>query len=214
MSDFWARRKQAVEAESEAEVREEEAARIAEDHAELEGLPEAEVLERLGLPDPDSIGPGDDVTGFMREAVPAWLRNRALRRLWVSNPVLANLDGLADYADDFTGNGLKGAAIRTTYQVGKGLAAHVEKMAEEAERAAAEQPSQVEDEDVKSSKVEDVDEKKIARSAPDVEPFDSMPSDSAFDGREGGLRPRMMFSFEEETADECADPAGSEPTGT
>ena len=37
---------------------------------------------------------GDDFSGFMARNVPDHLRRRALRKLWVSNPVLANLDGL------------------------------------------------------------------------------------------------------------------------
>ena len=73
--------------------------------------------------------PGDDVTAFMRKTVPMVLRNRALRRLWTSKPVLANLDGLVDYADDYTGGGVPQGALRTSYMVGKGLARHAETLA-------------------------------------------------------------------------------------
>ena len=57
-----------------------------------EDLSDFEILEKLGLPDPESLKAGDDFSGFMANTVPARLRNKALRRLWLSNPVLANLD--------------------------------------------------------------------------------------------------------------------------
>ncbi|MDH3665533.1 MAG: DUF3306 domain-containing protein [Paracoccaceae bacterium] len=83
---------------------------------------DAEVLEELGLPDPDSLKPGDDIRGFMAKAVPARLRNRALRKLWISNPVLANLDELVDYGEDYTDAATVLENLQTAYQVGKGWA--------------------------------------------------------------------------------------------
>lgn len=82
---------------------------------------EEEALARLGLPDPDTLVPGDDFAAFMRAAVPAALRRRALRRLWTSNPVLANLDGLNDYDGDFTGGGVAAGGLKTVYEVGRGM---------------------------------------------------------------------------------------------
>ena len=67
-----------------------------------ETLSEHDVLEKYGLPDPDAIELGTDITGFMRKEIPELLRRRALRSLWKSNPVLAVLDGLNDYDEDFT----------------------------------------------------------------------------------------------------------------
>ena len=64
----------------------------------------------------------------MAKAVPTRLRNRALRKLWLSNPALANLDALLDYGEDFTINADAVEVIQTTYQVGKGLLAHVQEM--------------------------------------------------------------------------------------
>lgn len=80
---------------------------------------DAEILEELGLPDPDTLGPGADFKAFMKEAVPQRLRNRALRRLWLSDPALANLDELLEYGEDFTAPSVV-EAIETVYQVGKG----------------------------------------------------------------------------------------------
>jgi hypothetical protein len=89
--------------------------------AEPETRDDAEILEALGLKDPDLMESGDDFAAFMREAVPQHLRQRALRRLWRSNPVLANLDGLNDYDTDFTGGSVAPGMLRTSYQVGLGI---------------------------------------------------------------------------------------------
>jgi hypothetical protein len=214
VSDFWARRRAGVEAEAAAEAEARENAREAAEAEGLAGLDDAEVLERLGLPDPDDLRPGDDVTGFMARVVPTHLRNRALRRLWVSNPVLANLDGLADYAEDFTGDGLKGAAIRTTYEVGRGLSAHVRKVAEEA-AARAEAEGAAEQHKVKESETEsrlwsESTEKTFVAEPADMGVSPGIPSDSDTGGREDGARRRLRFSFEEDDGDERADSTGSD----
>lgn len=80
----------------------------------------AEKANELGLPSLDSLGPGSDFKAFMASTVPAQLRNLALRKLWRSNPVLANLDGLIDYGDDFTDAGTVVANMQTAYQAGRG----------------------------------------------------------------------------------------------
>lgn len=81
-----------------------------------------EILRELGLPDPEALKPGDDIRGFMASAVPARIRNRVLRRLWISNPALANLDGLVDYGGDFTDAAMVPAVLQTAYKVGRGWA--------------------------------------------------------------------------------------------
>ena len=77
-------------------------------------------VEELGLPSLDSLGPGSDFKAFMQAHVPSRIRTLALRKLWGSNPVLANLDGLIDYGEDFTDKALAVANLQTAYQVGKG----------------------------------------------------------------------------------------------
>ncbi|WP_286221613.1 DUF3306 domain-containing protein [Marinobacter apostichopi] len=98
-----------------------EPAPLEQELAVNEALPEHEVLKKYDLPDPDAIELGTDITGFMRKEIPELLRRKALRSLWKSNPVLAVLDGLNDYDEDFTDSapGIKGA--KTIYQVGKGF---------------------------------------------------------------------------------------------
>jgi len=57
--------------------------------------------QELELPDIESLGKDSDYTVFLREGVPDALRRMALRKLWLSDPVLANIDGLNDYDEDF-----------------------------------------------------------------------------------------------------------------
>ena len=108
--------------------------------AELELETDEALLVKFNLPDPDTLKMGDDFSVFMAQGVPTRLRNRALRKLWRSNPVLACVDGLNDYDDDYltgsTGNGV----IATTYKVGKGLMAHIDEMTRQAEVKAAPEP--------------------------------------------------------------------------
>lgn len=145
--DFWSRRKQGVEAEAEAEIAEQVAVEEAQAEEELEAQTDAEILKELGLQDPDTMEKGDDFSAFMAKAVPTRLRNRALRKLWLSNPALANLDALLDYGEDFTKSERAIEDFQTTYQVGKGLLAHVQEMArqEEAAEQAADVPEEVEE---------------------------------------------------------------------
>ncbi|QBM18328.1 hypothetical protein MARI_24680 [Marinobacter sp. JH2] len=89
--------------------------------ARNEALSEQDILEKYGLPDPDNIELGTDVTGFMRKEIPDFLRRKALRSLWRSNPVLAVLDGLNDYDEDFTAAGTTVKGAQTLYKVGQGL---------------------------------------------------------------------------------------------
>lgn len=121
----WSRRKAAVVAEAVAEERSAEDAVIAEQHESLAEKTEVEVLEELGLPDPDAMVQGDDFKAFLSKAVPAHLRKRALRTLWRSNPVLACVDGLNDYDDDYLTGSFGQGPISTTYQVGKGMLSHL-----------------------------------------------------------------------------------------
>lgn len=116
----WSRRKRRVAEEE-----------LAQPPAEVEPTepvqepetPEAEaaLLERLNLPSPESLKAGDDFSAFMKAGVPEFLRKRALRVLWRSNPVLANLDGLNDYDDDFRSPELTQKVLATAYKVGRGL---------------------------------------------------------------------------------------------
>jgi len=82
--------------------------------------PSQEPPEPDELPDIDSLDKDSDFSAFLREGVPEEVRRRALRVLWRSDPVLANLDGLNDYDEDFTIVHTVADAVRTAYKVGKG----------------------------------------------------------------------------------------------
>ncbi|SMX44330.1 DUF3306 domain-containing protein [Actibacterium lipolyticum] len=143
-SDFWSRRRAGVRAEAEQEELVRAEAEAAELEAQAEEKSDAELLEELDLPDPDTLTAGDDFSAFMKEAVPQRLRTRALRQLWRTNPVLANLDQLVDYGEDFTDSALVVENLQTAYQVGKGMMKHVIAMAEQAAEADAPEAPQEE----------------------------------------------------------------------
>ncbi|MBQ0749676.1 MAG: DUF3306 domain-containing protein [Roseovarius sp.] len=199
--DFWSRRKARVEAEAREEARLEEERALAARDAELEEKTDAELCEELGLPDPDALQMGDDFRAFMDKAVPERLRRRALRRLWVSNPVLANLDGLVDYADDFTDAAMVVPDMKTTYQVGKGMLVHVQEMARQAEALAKgpEMPEVPEVEAVSDALVEDP-EAAEAEMAPERASSVAEPETmTAEDDAPLPPRRRMRFQFDDQS---------------
>lgn len=68
-----------------------------------------------------------DYTQFMKDDVPEEARTKALRQLWTSNPVLANMDGLDDYCEDYTDAAMVPVGgVRTAYQIGKGFLSDTE----------------------------------------------------------------------------------------
>ena len=111
----WSRRKIAADNSAPASPVETEAPES------LDDLSDEEVLEKLGLPDPDTLNEGDDFSQFMKAAVPDRLRNRALRKLWASNPILANLDGLVEYGEDYTDAAMVPEVLNTAYKIGRGF---------------------------------------------------------------------------------------------
>ncbi len=71
----------------------------------------------------DKLDFESDYTPFMGANVDDELRNKALRKLWVSNPVLANMDGLDDYCEDYTDAAvcLPKGLMKTAYRYGRGF---------------------------------------------------------------------------------------------
>lgn len=124
----WARRKQHRERDAGAEAdRTGKAAADApapEAAADPEAAQAAEARRRdlvESLPDPDTLGPDDDFAQFLQDGVPEQLRQRALRRLWLSDPVFANLDRLVDYDLDYTDAATVVENLKTAYKVGRGM---------------------------------------------------------------------------------------------
>ncbi|MGV6805841.1 MAG: DUF3306 domain-containing protein [Ruegeria sp.] len=183
--DFWSLRKAAVQAETRAEQAAIEVQEEAARQAEIENRPDDEILAELNLPDPDLLQIGDDVSGFMAKAVPDRLRRRALRRLWRLNPVLANVDGLVDYGEDFTDASCVVENLQTAYQVGKGMLGHIEALAAEVEKT--EQPVDADvEQDAETSEPEEADAPSLEVAAP-AEPVEDEHSP---------IPRRMKFEFE------------------
>ncbi|MEM6491689.1 MAG: DUF3306 domain-containing protein, partial [Pseudomonadota bacterium] len=88
---------------------------------EAQSAPEADETPPPDLPTIESLTADSDFTPFMQAGVPEDLKRLALRKLWRSNPVFANLDGMNDYDEDFSLLYKVGAVIQTSYQVGKGM---------------------------------------------------------------------------------------------
>ena len=78
------------------------------------------------LPSIESLTAQSDYTVFLRKSVPEALRRAALRKLWVSDPMLANLDGLNDYDDDYNIVHTAMTMDETSYKVGRGYLDEVE----------------------------------------------------------------------------------------
>ena len=187
---FWARRRAAVQAEAEADIRAQEEAMLAARAEALAERDDAEILAEMGLPDPESMQQGDDFAAFMSREVPERLRRKALRTLWRSNPVLACVDGLNDYDDDFTIGATGNGPIKTAYQVGKGMMYHLEAMARQSEPAL---------EEILTPAPEEADVP-VAMAA--VEEAVDMPPEpetvaGLAEGIEGFAPRRMRFRFEE-----------------
>src|SRR5437899_1158907 len=81
--------------------------------------PPADQLE--DLPALESLTKDSDFRAFMRPGVPEELRNQALRKLWGSDPVYANLDGLLEYGEDFAAPFRMAGVVATVYRVLEGM---------------------------------------------------------------------------------------------
>ena len=132
-----------------ADDREDERPEEAVKEAATDERSEEEEVVVAALPPIDELTTDSDFTPFLDRRVPAALRRAALRKLWNSDPIFANLDGLNDYDDDFRTLGV-GQMVRTAYEVGKGFVKAVEKIAEEEEPKTAET---LPDEDENETKV-------------------------------------------------------------
>ena len=192
--DFWSRRREAVAREAKADEAAIIAAEDAEREAALAERTDEELLAEAGMVAPEALDSPEAVREFLGSALPQRLKTRALRRLWRLNPVLANVDGLVDYGEDFTDSATVIENMQTAYQVGKGMLKHVEELARQAEGKA--------DADGGTPVVEDVEEE-------DETPIEVVVAEAAAptpDLEEAALEPdlppaprrRMTFTFDEQ----------------
>jgi len=120
----WSARKQEARTAGDAPRPDEETPPTAEPAVspeELESLSDAELCQRLGLPDPETLQEGDDFKAFLDSRVPERLKRIALRRLWRSNPLFNIRDGLDDYDEDYRAIHASTDAVKTLYRVGEGF---------------------------------------------------------------------------------------------
>ncbi len=72
------------------------------------------------LPDIESLTYESDFTVFLAKGVPKALRSRALKKLWRSDPILANLDGLNDHDLDYRHVDIRTLAARSVEDLARG----------------------------------------------------------------------------------------------
>jgi Protein of unknown function (DUF3306) len=82
------------------------------------------------LPPIDELTAQSDYTVFLAKNVPEALKRAALRKLWLSDPVFANLDGLNDYDEDYNMIDKVITAAQTGYRPGKGYLEEIEEKLE------------------------------------------------------------------------------------
>ena len=137
----------------------------------------------------EKLNYASDYSRFMKEGVPEAIRRRALRMLWSSNPILANIDGLNDYDEDFTDAALAVKVLSSNYKPGTGYLTEEERIASYSEEARKAGPEPVEDDpdDQDDLDVEDMeddepgDEDAIASAEPEGEEADGNEEASAKD---------------------------------
>lgn len=71
--------------------------------------------------DLESLDFSSDYSAFLKKGVSRELKRQALRKLWTSDPVLACVDGLNDYDEDFRKVEVLGESFRSSWQVGRGF---------------------------------------------------------------------------------------------
>ena len=212
-TDFWSRRKAGVETEEKIALQVKDAQETAVLQAEQAEKTDEELLLELDLPNPDEMEMGDDFSAFMSKAVPDRLRRRALRRLWLANPALANLDGLLDYGEDFTDSATVVENLQTAYQVGKGMTEHVLEMVRQAEAEAAEQRAAAEADELNSREATDDLEAAQAVGCTDqkrqhdwAEPSQSEQMEPAPETHDASQTAEILLAYDD-TETECLDPA-------
>lgn len=80
--------------------------------------------------DLEKVEYGFDFSIFMKRGVPDLLRKKALQKFFNSNPVLANLDGLNDYDEDY--NNPLHMVYKSSWDVGRGFLTEAEKLLQQA----------------------------------------------------------------------------------
>lgn len=72
--------------------------------------------------DLEAIAYESDLSVFYKEGVPAILKRAAMQKMWRTNPIFANVDGLNDYDQDFNVIDKVLTEFKSAWQVGRGYA--------------------------------------------------------------------------------------------
>jgi hypothetical protein len=130
----WSKRKQAQTANPDVDPDEETPATDAVeiDQEQLEAERSEAEINRLAAEavDLEKVEYGFDFSIFMKRGVPDLLRKKALKKFFNSNPVLANLDGLNDYDEDY--NNPLHMVYKSSWDVGRGFLTDAEKILQQA----------------------------------------------------------------------------------
>lgn len=166
----WSQRKRRAEEEQAApEPGEAEAVAEADEQGETDPQEQQRLID--SLPDIETLTDQSDLSAFMQRNVPDELRNRALRKMWRSNPIYACVDGLNDYDLDYTDAAMVVENLKTSYQVGRGFARKAEDAMEAvapAEEAEPEAETEAEQPEAEPESAPD-DPPLIAQSSPEAE---------------------------------------------
>jgi uncharacterized protein DUF3306 len=115
-----------------------QASPVEQELAVNEALSEQEILAKYNLPDLRNLAQGTDIKGFLKDEIPEFLRRKALRALWRSNPIFGVLDRLNEYDEDYSKALIPLGGVKTAYKVGKGGFLDLEKRERERQERALE----------------------------------------------------------------------------
>jgi len=182
----WSRRKQAIRDGEEpgldadpAEAKLEEAV-TAPGAERIEETPDpAEVARQQRLQanreaaeavDLETLDYESDYKVFLKEGVPAALKNAALRKLWRSNPILAVRDGLNDYDVDFNVTDKILKEFQSAWQVGRGYKDKAQEVLDEMEAKSAALAEEREAAALAAKDETDAEDAALDPEEPDVQP--------------------------------------------
>ena len=164
------------------------------------------------LPDIASLNAESDFSVFLRDGVSEDIRRKALRVLWRSDPVLANLDGLNDYDEDFSVAHTIAEAVKTAYTVGKGYLSEEEGPRENEEGPGEKEEGPGEKEEGPGEKEEGKDtasvpsgESEIQESRSESSIADEGADKGADDGKEPGATEPRELGERSDASDEASE---------
>jgi len=129
----WSRRKLAARTEADEQPAAPPAAEVPPAEEPEEDPVHKANREAAKAVDIESLTYESDFGPFLKAGVPAILKRRALRKLWTSNPVLANLDGLNDYDADYTQPAT--SVFQSAWKAGRGYLDHLARQEKAADAA-------------------------------------------------------------------------------